>query len=269
MVSMRRFTLALALCGAPCTSAFVMGGTARAKGAFHAHSSISLGLLGGGLRAPANVGEAKEAFQGAFGRPVNAMQQGFVNEMLTELTLLQVSPSYRPSRVTSLGFNSLCSAFLSAMDSEAERALLRSSLCVAAGLDEAVVASEAEALLAAATGKTEADILASEDLQTVVLGPFKYSYPFAAGLIALMTAVGEEPSKEVCARWSEALKLPKNRLQKDWEFYEDSSRKILEGQQMLVEMKAATKRKEAQKLKDEAEKAAAEAAEAEKAATEA
>ena len=84
-----------------------------------------------------------------------------------------------------------------------------------------------------------------------------------AGLLALMNLVGETPNSDVISRWCEALGLPKSRLTKDWEFYEDASRKHVEVRQMMIEMKAAGKRKEAAKLKAEAEKAAKEPEEAE------
>merc|ERR1719440_449029 len=113
---------------------------------------------------------------------------------------------------------------------------------------------------------TEAELLAADDLKAIADKPdFKYSYPLGAGLLALMALVGEEPSKEVIERWCTALGLPSSRLTKDWEFFEDASRKLVEVRQMMMEMKAAGKRKEAQKLKDAAEKAAKEADEAEKA----
>ena len=52
-------------------------------------------------------------------------------------------------------------------------------------------------------------------------------------------------------------------MKKDWAFYVDATRKLVEVKQMILQMAAQSKRKEAAKLKEEADKAAAEASEAE------
>ena len=95
----------------------------------------------------------------------------------------------------------------------------------------------------------------------------KYNYPLGAGLIALMPLVSVEPSDESIARWCGKLGLPASRLQSDYAFFKDAQQKMAQAQQMLMEMAAASKRKEAKKLLEDAEKAAKEAAEAEAAAS--
>ena len=67
------------------------------------------------------VGEAKVAFNGKYARPVNGPQQGFVNEMLTSVTLATCQRTYKPSRVFYLGYETLCKTFLAAVDSDFER----------------------------------------------------------------------------------------------------------------------------------------------------
>ncbi|KOO35683.1 hypothetical protein Ctob_011855 [Chrysochromulina tobinii] len=215
----------------------------------------------GVANVPKTVGEARTGFNKAYGRPVDGVQQGFVNEMLTGCQLALISPGYAPSRVFSLGFESLCTAFLA---NSGEGPKIHDALLAGLGMDAKKLVSEAEALKAAAAGMSEAELLASPDLKAIASKPgYKYSYPLGAGLLALMALVGSEPSKEVIERWCTALGLPASRLTKDWEFYEDASRKLVEVRQMMAEMKAAGKRKEAAKLKEEAEKAMKEADEAE------
>lgn len=188
--------------------------------------------VGSGLKVPKNVGEAKVGFQAAYGQPVDGVQQGFVNEMIVGCQLAVISPTYYPSRVFSLGFESLCSAFLAGSDKQ-ER--IHDALCAGLGFDAAQVKAEADALTAMATGKTEADLLASDDFKAIIgKDKFQYSYPLGAGLLALMTLVGEEPSKEVIERWCKALGLPTSRLTKDWEFFEDASRKLVEVRRMMM-----------------------------------
>ena len=75
-------------------------------------------------KVPATTGEAKVAFNSAYGRPVGGMQQGFVNELLTSIVLTYIRPSYQPSRVFYLGITSLCDVAESLEAAEA-RALPR------------------------------------------------------------------------------------------------------------------------------------------------
>jgi len=227
--------------------------------------SMILGLGEVEGKTPANVGEAKLAFNAKYGRPVNGMQQGFVNEMLTAVTLALVTKSYQPSRVFYLGVDSLCKTFLEGVaDEEAEKLFV--SLCAGVGFDPKKMQAEAEKLTEFAKGKTEEELFAGDDLSLIVsAGNFKYSYPLGAGVLALMPLVDVEPTDEAIARWSEKLALPASRLQKDWAYFKDAQEKIVQAKQMMMEMAAAGKRKEAAKLKEEAEKAAAEATEAEEA----
>lgn len=217
---------------------------------------------------PATIGDAKTAFQAAFRRPVSGPQQGFVNEMLTATVLAMASTSYRPSRIFYLGFESLCTTFLNGTVTDSEKVQLKSALCTAVGLNEARLIKEADALTSFAAGKTEDELLASEDF-VAAKGSLKYSYPLGAGLLALMPMVGAEVNEATIEKWSAALGLPAARLSKDNAFFEDAQRKLVEVRQMMMEMSAAAKRKEAAKLKEEAEKAAKEAEEAESAASEA
>lgn len=219
---------------------------------------------------PKNIGEAKTAFQAKYGRPVSGLQQGFVNEMLSAVTLAVSTPSYAPSRIFYLGFNTLCTTFLEGVASDAEREALTNGLSYACGLDAKRLAQQAEEISSFAQGKSEDELFASDDF-TSIAGNIKYSYPLGAGLLALMPMAGvEEINDEVITRWCDALKLPPTRLQKDYAFFEDAKKKLVEVRQMMLEMSAAAKRKEAAKLKEKAEEAAAaaDAADAEAAAAE-
>lgn len=221
--------------------------------------------------APKTIGDAKTAFQAAYGRPVGGVQQGFVNEMISSVALTVSSPAYKPNRAFYLGFESLCKTFLEGSgSSEADQEAIRTSLCAAFGFDADRLAKEAKAFEEFAAGKSEAELLASDDLAAIAAagGRFKYSYPLGAGLFALMPMASdvEEVTDEVIERWGTALQLPTKKLVKDYAFLVDASQKLVEVKQMIMEMSAAAKRKEAQKLKEEAEKAAKEADEAEAAA---
>jgi len=219
----------------------------------------------GELKVPKTVGDAKVAFQQAYGRPVGGVQQGFVAELLTSSVVAMVSPSYLPSRVTSVGFEALCKDFLEGTMDDEEREKMRTSLLYGLGQDASSISQEAVEMreLASSCG-SEAELFATEDFKAIAAATnFKYSYSFGAGLFTLMPLVGDEPSDEVIERWCDELQLPSSRVKKDWAFYVDATRKLVEVKQMILEMAAVSKRKEAAKLKEEAEKAAAEASEAE------
>jgi hypothetical protein len=107
----------------------------------------------GVANVPKTVGEARTGFNKAYGRPVDGVQQGFVNEMLTGCQLALISPGYAPSRVFSLGFESLCTAFLA---NSGEGPKIHDALLAGLGMDAKKLVSEAEALKAAAAGMSEA-----------------------------------------------------------------------------------------------------------------
>ena len=110
--------------------------------------------------APKTVGDAKTAFQASYGnRPVGMMLQSFVNELLSSNVLAMASPTFKYNRVFALGFTTLCDTFL---DTAANDAELRKSLCDGLGLDAARIERDAADLkaAAAAAGSEEA-LLAS------------------------------------------------------------------------------------------------------------
>jgi len=223
-----------------------------------------------GTDTPKTIGDAKAAFNAAYARPVNSMEQGFVNELLSSSVVAFSSPSYKYSRVFSVGFDSLCEVFLESMANDSEREKLRSALCAGLGLDPKTVTKDAAALRElASSGGSEEALLACDDMRTIADATnWKYSYPFGAGLLALMPLVGTEPSEEAIERWCSSLGVESKRLKKDWAFFKDASQKLVEVRQMMLELAAAGKRKEAERLKTEAEKAAKEAKEAEALAAE-
>lgn len=220
-----------------------------------------LGMGGKQPDVPRTVGEAKAAFQKAYGKPVTTLAQSFVSEMLTAVTLATAVPSYKYSRVFAVGFEALCDSFLSSIPNEAQRNELRDCMCTALELDGNQLKTDANALTAEAGGMTEADLLASAEFKE--LAGQRYSYPYGAGLLTLMPLVGSPPTDEVIGRWAESLSLSSVRLEKDWMFFQKALKNIQDARAMMMEMQASAKRKEAKALQEKAEKAAKAAAEAE------
>jgi len=221
------------------------------------------------MKTPADIGEAKVAFQNAYGRNNIPSQpvQSFINSMLTQQFAL-VAPTYRYSRIYAVGFETLCTAFLEGTARDAKDGEeVRTSLYVGLGMDAAECKADADALLALAAGKTEEELLASDDFQQVKAAPFKYSLQFGSGLVALMKVVDVKPSAESIQRWCDALDLPNAAsCTRDFEYFETQMRKLETFQEMLLQMKGASKRREAEQLKAKAAKAAEEASAAEAAA---
>ena len=165
----------------------------------------SIGAETGDL--PKNIGEAKTAFNVKYGRPVSGLQQGFVNEMLSAVTLAVSTPSYVPSRIFYLGFNTLCTTFLEGVASDAEKMALTNSMSAACGLDMKRLVSQAEELESFAQGKTEDELFASEDF-TSVAGKIKYSYPLGAGMLALMVSTQGLKHRAPSGLLTARLRLP-------------------------------------------------------------
>merc|ERR1740123_2667746 len=175
--------------------------------------------------------------------------------MMQLITIAMMSPTYQHTKVFSFGFEALCKTFLPSVVNEEKQVRIHDALCTAVGYDPETMKKEADAVEALATGKTENELLASEELQAIAAGdPFKYSFPLGAGLFTLMPLVGVEPGKETIQRWCTQLKLPSVVLEDDWRFFLDTKEKLLKGQEMMSMMAASTDRKQAEKGKDEVSK---------------
>ena len=85
---------------------------AAATGASRVLPAMLLGMGGEKSDVPRTVGEAKAAFQAAYGKPTPTLAQGFVGELLTSVTLATVHPTYEYTRVLAVGFEALCESFL-------------------------------------------------------------------------------------------------------------------------------------------------------------
>lgn len=231
--------------------------------------------FGEGSSPPQTVDEARQKFFAAYGKPYVAPDaQGFVNELLGSSQMAIVSPSFRYNAVFALGTEALCETFL-AQRPEAERVAITDAIITALGMSPQQLKSDAAALreTAKAAGTEEA-LLGSKPMLEIKaypkVPPLKYSYAFGAGMLTLMPLVEVKPSDDAIDRWVGALEIDPAKgkmLKRDFAFFESSQDKLAEMRQMMAEMQASAKRKEAAKLKEQAEAAAAEAA-AEEAASE-
>lgn len=204
---------------------------------------------------PATVGEAKTRLYGSMGEynTLSMAEAAFAGEMIQSTQFALLAPNFEYSPVYAIGFEELCREFLSASTRAAD---IRVGLCKAFDWDPATIASDAEALLALADGKSEAELLESDDMKAIaaVKPNLKYTYTFGAGLIILMQKVGVDPDVAI-PKWCEALNLNcVNAFTRDYAYYKLSKEKMVQLKEMLAQMKEAS---EKQAKVREAERAAA------------
>ena len=219
------------------------------------------------MEIPQTIGEARQNFIAVSGKynTLSMPTSAFVSMMLTQQFAL-VAPTYRYSRIYSVGFEALCTAFLPVTCTSPEAAeKTRKALYAGFDFDADGCKADAEAMLALAAGKTEEELFATDDFKQIKAAPFKYSLQFGHGLLALMKVVGVEPSEESIERWCLAIGMEGNAksLTRDFSYFKEQMGKIEVFQEMLLQMDAQAKRNEATRLKAKAEKAAKEASEAE------
>merc|ERR1719201_2097235 len=101
--------------------------------------------------------------------------QAFVNNLIISTQFALIAPSYQPSRILSVGFAALCDTFLELCPDDETKSLTRSSVAYALGMEADTLAAENEALMALAKGKTEAELLASEDFVKLKGTRFRYT----------------------------------------------------------------------------------------------
>jgi len=230
--------------------------------------SPQMGLLDG-LKTPQTVGEAKDAFQKAYGRPVGTIEQVFVQEILSLSQMAIVASNYEYSRVWSAGFQGLCEIFLSGCKTDGDREAIRSSMCIGLGMDPSKVKRDAEEVIAQVSdGMTEEQLFELSDLKKIAAkGNFKYTYVLGTGLVKMMQAVNVEPGEASIDRWCEKLNLRPNAFKRDWTYYQSAVGKLDAAKEMMLQMQVSAKRQEAARLAKKAEAAAKEAEDAEAAET--
>jgi hypothetical protein len=223
---------------------------------------------------PLVVSDVRNAFYENYGMPfLPAGVSSFVSEMLSGITMALAGRAqpFAYSRVFALGLTTLCKYFISEQEvpDEEKRGRIEKSMMIALGLDPAEITGDAEALSKFASESTEEQLLASEDFkQIAAASDYKYTYQLGAGLLALMPLVGVEENDATIDRWCDALGLRGALLKKDAAYFKSIQNKMAEMKEMLLQMQAGEKRKQAARLKEEAEAAAKAAEDVEKASTE-
>jgi hypothetical protein len=208
-------------------------------------------------KKPLVVSDVRDAFYRNYGVSYLPMGIGsFVSEMLSGMTLVLASPAFAYSRVFALGFKTLCKTFIRSeqMPDEERRARAEESILLALGLDPKEIDKDAEALTSLAKESTEDQLFATDEFRIIQsMEQYKYSYQFGAGLLQLMQHVGEKEDDATIYRWSDKLGIRSATLKKDAAYFQSIIKKMDETKEMLLQMQASAKKKEAAGLKAEAE----------------
>lgn len=230
-------------------------------------SSTQLVVVEGEAYSTLTCGDRKVMFSEALGKSLGVnpkhtqlpmAAQSFVNEMITSEGIAMNSKKYRYSRIFAVGFNALCDIFLSAGVQPESAKKARESLVIAYGFEPTTVFGDSTALLAAAEGKSEEEILELADLKELAAADTQYSYALGAGLIALMKVANVEPSDDAIVRWCAALDIKAvNSFKRDLGYFKMNVEKFEGMAEMFKQMSDAAKKREAER---EAEIAAGKAA---------
>lgn len=206
------------------------------------------------------VGDVKNAFYKSYGMPIGSFEaNSFVSQIITSQSVAMVSSDFAYSRIYAFGLESLCAFFLDTLKDD-ERAKIKSCMLTAMGFDPAKIKADAEAMETLAKGGEDA-LLSSEDFKLVAgKEHFKYTYPFGAGLLALMPLVDKEQSEDTIEKWTSKLNIEASKLKKDQTMYDMAVAKLAEVKEMMLQMQIGAKKKEAEKLQKQAEAAEKEAA---------
>lgn len=165
--------------------------------------------------APQTVGEARNIFYKLYRGSFDPVVKNFIEEMLESLTIARQSPAFRYSAVLAVGFESLCKTVLQACRNDEESSIVRRALCMSLGLDPETIKDDAEKLRSLASESSEEQLLSSEYFEQVAaVKNFRYTYPFGAGLLALMPLVGQEATEETIQRWCTKLNFNKFNTEK-------------------------------------------------------
>ncbi|NJK28211.1 MAG: photosystem II biogenesis protein Psp29 [Coleofasciculaceae cyanobacterium SM2_3_26] len=223
------------------------------------------------------VSETKKAFYQHHARPINSIYRQFVEEMMVEMHLLSVNQTFRYDPIYALGVVTAFEQFMQGYKPEADCDSIFNALCRATGQDPETYRNDANRLKNAVEilSPTEAvewlrqrQIPANVDglqatLQAIAHNPtFKYSRLFGIGLYALLQTIDAKlvndasQQKETLVPICEALHLPQEKIQKDWELYRSNLEKMTQALTVMADI-LETERKKRLEREREKEKVTA------------
>ncbi|MGK7888410.1 MAG: photosystem II biogenesis protein Psp29 [Leptolyngbyaceae cyanobacterium] len=223
------------------------------------------------------VSDTKRAFYAAHTRPISSIYRRVVEELMVEMHLLSVNVEFRYDPIYALGVVTTFNRFMKGYRPEGDVPAIFDALC---GAVEGPTAEQYR--LDAEELQQPLSSLSVDDLQVVLDGvgtddkpglqtylgaiaqssSFKYSRLFAIGLLTVLELIDEalltDETKlnEWLGRFSELLKLPKEKVEKDIEIYRGNLEKLRQAQEVLADVLEADRKKQMEReaaLKDKPE----------------
>lgn len=217
--------------------------------------------------APPTVADTKKAFSDAYKRPIPALYNTVVQELLVQQHFIRYSVNYKYNAVYALGFVSVFDQILDGFDAE-QKDQIFTAYVKALGEDPAQYRSDADKLESQARELSGPDGLspdaAGNDLQKALAqvaaaneaGNFAYNRFFAVGLFRLLELTGaKEPA--ALEKLVKAVGVKPASVNKDLLMYKGVLSKLSAAKEMMREFLEREKRKQAERDASKAEKQAA------------
>ncbi|MDC0838299.1 MULTISPECIES: photosystem II biogenesis protein Psp29 [Limnospira] len=214
------------------------------------------------------VSDTKRAFYNIHTRPINSIYRRVVEELMVEMHLLSVNVDFKYDPIYALGVVTAFDRFMQGYIPEADKLSIWAALIMAQESDPNQYRADATALEAQAATLSVKDLterakIAQESsgddplqscFHAIANNPkFKYSRLFAIGLYTLLeksdvtAAQDSEGLKTILSDFSEALRLPKDKLEKDLDLYRTNLEKVAQARLMVEEMTQAERKKREQR----------------------
>jgi photosystem II biogenesis protein Psp29 len=219
--------------------------------------------------APPTVADTKAKFIDAYNRPIPAVYNTVVQELLVQQHFIRYSINYKYNAVYALGFVSVFDQILDGFDS-ADKSAIFSAYIEALGEDPATYRADAELLESQARSLAGPDGLVPDasgnELQQALAavaaateaGKFAYNRFFAVGLFRLLELTGaKEPA--ALEKLVKAVGVKPASVNKDLLMYKGVLSKLSAAKEMMREFIDREKRKQAEREAAKAQKQPAEA----------
>ena len=223
------------------------------------------------------VSDTKRAFYSQHTRPINAIYRRVVEELMVEMHLLLVNAEFSYDSIYALGVVSAFDRFMAGYEPEGDRTSIYNAIISAVESDPAQYRRDAEEILSAARSlgsidafksalneaKTSSDGALKGNLNKVISNPkFKYSRLFAIGLYNVIEAAGgtdtlddKDKREALLDELAETFGFNADLLKKDIELYRSNLEKMAQAQEVMKDMIAADRKKQAQREADKQKRA--------------
>lgn len=217
------------------------------------------------------VSDTKRKFYTHHTRPINSIYRRVVEELLVEMHLLSVNVNFRYDPIYALGVITSFDRFMQGYRPERDLSSIFEALCRAVEGDPEQYRRDGEMVRSLASQLSVEQIVAwnnelgsnpeagalYESLKAIAFNPnFKYSRLFALGLYSLLEASNADWAKDekqrdtVLKEFSETLKLPADKIQKDVELYRSNLEKMAQVQAAIEDALNADRKKRQQQMLD-------------------